>query len=181
MVIETERLLLREMTDDDFTALYEVLSDAKIMQHYPYAFDEKRVREWIERNIQRYRVLGFGLWAVCLKKSDEVIGDCGLTMQHINGEIKPEIGYHIRADKQRQGYAKEAAIAVRDWTFNNTPFNFIYSFMKYTNEASAKTAMSYGCKQVDEFADEINELTKVFAISKDEWAKEHPQKCGRGD
>ena len=54
-------------------------------------------------------------------------------------------------------------------------------FMKYTNEASAKTAMSYGCKQVDEFADEINELTKVFAISKDEWAKEHPQKCGRGD
>ena len=41
MVIETERLLLREMTDDDFAALYELLSDAKIMQHYPYAFDEK--------------------------------------------------------------------------------------------------------------------------------------------
>ncbi len=32
-----------------------------------------------------------------------------------------------------------------------------------------KTAMSYGCKQVDEFFDEINEITKVFAISKDEW------------
>ncbi len=173
MVIETERLLLREMTDDDFAALYEVLSDAKIMQHYPYAFDEKRVREWIERNIQRYRVLGFGLWAVYLKNSGEVIGDCGLTMQLINGEIKPEIGYHIRADKQRQGYAKEAAIAVRDWAFSNTPFNIVYSVMKYSNEASAKTAMSYGCRQVDEFADEINEITKVFAISREEWAKEH--------
>lgn len=169
MVIETERLLLREMTDDDFHALYEVLSNPNIMQHYPYAFDEDSVRNWIKRNVQRYRVLGFGLWAVCLKNSGEVIGDCGLTMQLINCEIRPEIGYHIRADKQRKGYAKEAAIAVRDWTFNNTPFNIVYSVMKYTNEASAKTAMSYGCRQVDEFADAINEITKVFAISKDEW------------
>lgn len=169
MVIETERLLLREMKDDDFLALYKVLSNSDIMQHYPYAFDEDRVREWTQRNIKRYRELGFGLWAVCLKQTGEVIGDCGLTMQLINGEIKPEIGYHIRADKQRQGYAKEAAIAVRDWTFNNTPFNIVYSFMKYTNEPSAKTAMSYGCKQMDEFADEINEITKVFAITREEW------------
>ena len=61
MVIETERLLLREMTDDDFYALFKVLSDSDTMQHYPYTFDKKRVREWIERNIQRYMVLGFGL------------------------------------------------------------------------------------------------------------------------
>lgn len=169
VVIETEHLFLREMTDDDFLALYKVLSNSDIMQHYPYVFDEDRVREWTQRNIKRYRVLGFGLWAVCLKQTGEVIGDCGLTMQLINGEIKPEIGYHIRADKQRQGYAKEAAIAVRDWTFNNTPFNIVYSCMKYTNEPSAKTAMSYGCKQVDEFADEINEITKVFAITREEW------------
>ena len=48
MVIETKRLLLREMTDDDFPALYKVLGDADIMRHYPYAFDEARVRNWIE-------------------------------------------------------------------------------------------------------------------------------------
>ena len=171
MVIETERLLLREMMDEDFCALYKVLADSDIMQHYPYAFDESRVRSWIERNIERYRGFGFGLWAVCLKATGEMIGDCGLTMQLINGKIQPEIGYHIRADKQRNGYAKEAAIAVRDWTFNNTPFNIIYSYMKYTNEASAQTAMSYGCKFVEEFSDEINEITKVFAISRDEWMK----------
>ena len=80
-----------------------------------------------------------------------------------------ETGYHIRADMQRKGYAKEAAIAVRDWTFMNTPFNIVYSYMKYTNEASVKTAISYGCIQVDEFTDDINEITKVFAISRDEW------------
>jgi len=170
MIIETERLYLREMTEDDFEALNKVLADSDIMQHYPYAFDEARVRNWIQRNMERYRIFGFGLWAVCLKETGEMIGDCGLTMQLINGQIKPEIGYHIRADKQRKGYAKEAAAAVRDWTFHNTPFNVIYSYMKHTNLPSYKTAMSWGCKQVDEYADEVNEITKVFAISRDEWA-----------
>ena len=169
MIIETERLFLREMKENDFDALYEVLADADIMQHYPYTFDEGRVRNWIKRNIERYRIFGFGLWAVCLKETDEMIGDCGLTMQLIGGDIKPEIGYHIRSDKQRNGYAKEAAIAVRDWTFNNTPFQTVYSYMKYTNEPSVKTAISYGCKQVDEYKDDENEITKVFAISKEQW------------
>ena len=171
MKLETERLLLREMTEDDFDALYRVLSDSDIMQHYPYAFDEARVRGWIRRNRERYQVFGFGLWAVCLKEMGEMIGDCGLTMQVIDGQIKPEIGYHIRGDQQRKGYAREAAAAVRDWTFRNTPFRVIYSYMKYTNEPSARTAMAYGCRLVDEFADEENEITKVFAISREEWAE----------
>lgn len=159
MVIETERLLLREMTERDYDALYKVLADSDIMQHYPYTFDEARVRGWISRNIERYEIFGFGLWAVCLKETGELIGDCGLTMQLINGQIRPEIGYHIRKDRQRQGYAKEAAAAVRDWTFNNTPFNAVYSYMKRENTPSRRTAISYGCKQVDEFEDDENERT----------------------
>ena len=169
MELKTKRLLIREMTKKDYEALYRVLADSDIMQHYPYTFDEKRVRGWIEKNLERYQIFGVGLWAVCLKETGEMTRDCGLTMQLIGGQIKPEIGYHIRADKQGQGYAKEAAIAVRDWTFINTPFNAIYSYMKYTNEPSYKTAMAYGCRQVDEFEDEVNEITKVFAITREEW------------
>ena len=169
MVIETSRLTLREMNSDDYEALYAVLADSDIMKHYPYSFDEKRVRRWIDRNIERYRIFGFGLWAVCLKESGEMIGDCGLTMQNIGGVIKPEIGYHIRRDMQRKGYAREAASAVRDWAFTHTPFREIYSYMKYTNEPSAKTAMSWGCHQVDEYADELNERTRVFMLTRDEW------------
>lgn len=169
MITETERLFLREMNDADYDALYAVLADSDIMQHYPYTFDEARVKNWINKNIERYSIFGFGLWAVCLKDTGEMIGDCGLTMQNINGVIKPEIGYHIRKDQQRKGYAKEAAIAVRDWTFKNTPFNRIFSYMKYTNTASAHTAVSYGCHLIDEFKDETNEITKVYAVSRQEW------------
>ena len=170
MVIETERLFLREMTVTDFDALNRVLSDSDIMQHYPDSFDASKVKNWIHRNLERYRIFGFGLWAVCLKETGEMIGDCGLTMQLIGDQIKPEIGYHIRADHQRKGYATEAARAVRDWTFRNTPFNIVYSYMKHTNIPSARTAMAYGCKQVDEFTDDVNEITKVFAITKEEWS-----------
>ena len=107
-ILETDRLYLREMSMDDFDALYAVLADTSIMQHYPYTFDEERVRGWIERNMNRYKNDGFGLWAVCLKATGEMIGDCGLTLQNIEGEMLPEIGYHIRADQQRKGYASEA-------------------------------------------------------------------------
>jgi RimJ/RimL family protein N-acetyltransferase len=169
MIIETNRLILRELTDEDFNALYAVLADSDIMMHYPYTFDEDRVRGWIRKNKERYKVFGFGLWAVVLKENGDMIGDCGLTMQIIHGQIKPEIGYHIRKDCQRQGYASEAAKAVRDWAFMNTPFNIIYSYMKYTNVPSCKTAIAYGCQLVDEFQDDENEITKVYAISRDKW------------
>lgn len=54
MILETERLYLREMTNDDYDALYAVLADSNIMQHYPCSFDESRVRSWISRNCERY-------------------------------------------------------------------------------------------------------------------------------
>lgn len=176
MKIETPRLILREMEMSDFDALYAVLADSDIMKHYPYTFDEKRVRGWITKNIKRYRVFGFGLWAVCLKETGEMIGDCGLTMQNIGGFIRPEIGYHIRKEMQRKGYAKEAAAAVRDWIFENTPFNEIFSYMEQTNEPSKKTALAYGCQKAEEFQDDENGITCVYMITRDAWKKIRSQK-----
>ena len=67
MITETERLFIRELTKDDFSALYSVLADSDITQHYPYTFDKTRVMNWIDKSIERYNIFGFGLWAVCLK------------------------------------------------------------------------------------------------------------------
>lgn len=168
-IIETRRLILREFSPDDFDALYAVLADSDIMEHYPYTFDEQRVRGWINRNLERYQIFGFGLWAVCLKAAGEMIGDCGLTMQSINGSIKPEIGYHIAKVHQRKGYAKEAARACRDWAFENTPFNRIYSYMKKANVPSSATARANGMRLTDEFTDKEGDQTVVYAITRMEW------------
>ena len=174
-MIETERLLLREYTLDDFDSLYEIMSDAETMQHYPAPFDEARTRRWIEWNLENYAQYGFGLWAVVLKETGEFIGDCGLTLQNIDGEMLPEIGYHIRHDCQRMGYASEAAKAVRNWAFRNTNYPTLYSCCKYTNLPSIKTAESIGMHFVCEYPDETNGTTRVSAISREKWLDENTE------
>lgn len=167
-MIETERLLLREYTMDDFDALYEILSDAETMQHYPAPYDEAKTRHWIEWNLDNYSKYGFGLWAVVLKETGEFIGDCGITIQKIDGESLPEIGYHINKKYWRQGFAKEAAQAVRDWAFENTEYPALYSYCKYTNEASYKTAEAIGMHYEKEYNDEVNMITHVSVIHRPE-------------
>lgn len=169
MQFETKSLILREYTMDDFDEIYEILSDEETMAHYPKPFDENKVRDWIKWNIENYETFGFGLWAVVLKETGEMIGDCGITMQMIRGKIKPEIGYHIHKKYWNKGLGSEAARKCRDYIFENTPFNRIYSCMKYSNVASCSVAIKNGMQKVDEFKDDINTITRVYAISRDEW------------
>ena len=169
MRLKTERLILRELTNDDFAAWYEILSDAETMKHYPAPFDEEKVRQWLSWNLENYQTYGFGLWAVLLKEENRFIGDCGITMQYIHGQMLPEIGYHIAKANQHQGYATEAAQAVRDWTFEHTPFGMIYSYMKNTNTPSSATARANGMKKIDEFTDDEGGQTVVYRITRAEW------------
>ena len=169
MKMETSRLILRSLTMEDFDALHEILSDPMTMQHYPAPFDEARTRGWIARNIDNYAELGFGLWAVVLREPGELIGDCGISMQNIHGRIRPEIGYHIHKKYQRKGYASEAARACRDYVFEHTPFNIVYSYMKYTNAASYGVAIKNGMRFIEEYDDPINTRTRVYAITRRQW------------
>ena len=168
-MIETGRLILREYAPEDFDALYAILSDPEAMRHYPAPFDAARTRGWIEWNRRNYRELGFGLWAMALKDTGALIGDCGLTMQRVDGERLPEIGYHVRRDCWRRGYASEAARAVRDWAFRNTGFDCLYACMRHTNAASRATARSVGMRLVKECPDAVNGVTCVYAIRREDW------------
>lgn len=179
MILETKRLILREMTYDDFNDLYEVLSDSDVTAHYPYSFDEARVKGWITRNIERYKTDGFGLWAVTLKENGRMIGDCGVTMQCIDGEILPEIGYHIHKDFRRKGYASEAAAGCIEYAFSNLGFDKVYSYMKYTNVPSCRTAEKNGMTFVKEYPDSDNGFTRVYSISRNEWNERKDQTSDR--
>jgi len=169
IIIETERLVLREYTTQDFDMIYEILSDSETMQHYPEPFDEKSTLGWIEWNIQNYKEYGFGLWVVALKETGGSIGDCGMTIQNIDGDFLPEIGYHIHKEYWRRGFGSEASKAVRDWAFKNTTYDCLYSLMKYSNIGSYSTAISNGMKKIKEYPDEKNGISYVYAIKREEW------------
>jgi RimJ/RimL family protein N-acetyltransferase len=68
---------------------------------------------WIAWNQENYRTYGFGLWAL-ETRDGRVVGDCGLTMQDVEGELLLEVGYHIALDLRGVGLATEAATAVRE-------------------------------------------------------------------
>ena len=169
MILETERLVLREYRPEDFDALLEILSDAKTMQHYPAPYDRAGTERWLWWSFENYRQYGFGLWAVELRETGEFIGDCGLTMQNIDGQLLPEIGYHIHKKHWQKGYGSEAARGVRDWAFEHTDYPALYSYMKDTNIASQKTAAAAGLKKVKEYPDEKNGVTCVYVITREEW------------
>ena len=168
IILETERLILREYTYEDFDALYKILSDPETMKHYPKPYDEKGTMRWLNWSLDNYNRYGFGLWAIELKSSGIFIGDCGITMQNIDKEMLPEIGYHISKAFWRQGYAKEAASAVRDWVFSNTEFDSVYSYMTYSNVASYSTAASVGLTRIKEYDCE-GVKHYVYKLTREEW------------
>ena len=104
-----------------------------------------------------------------LKESGEMIGDCGITMQNIDGELLPEIGYHIRKDCQKKGYGSEAAAECIKYGFSELHFPALYSYMTYTNIPSARVAQKNGMSFVREYEDRENTVTKVYSISREEW------------
>ena len=118
---ETSRLILREFAPDDADALALVLSDPETMRFYPGSVDRAGVEQWIARNLRRYQENGHGFWAMVLKSNGELIGDCGLTVQDVDGQNEIEIGYHVRRDLWGQGLATEAARACRDFGFARLP------------------------------------------------------------
>jgi len=102
-ILETPRLLLREFLPEDADALALVLSDAETMRYYPEPYDRAGVEQWIARSRERYKRDGVGLWASVLKSTSEMIGDCGIAVQEVEGEQFYEIGYHLRRDCWGQG------------------------------------------------------------------------------
>ena len=170
MILETQRLIIREYREDDFDDLFAILSDEETMQYYPKPYDESGVRRWINWCLDSYRQNGFGLWALTLKESGRFIGDCGISLQNIDGEILPEIGYHVHKNYWRQGYAKEACAAVKDWFFQNTCFESVYSYINRENIASRATAAANGMTLIKSYETD-EEALAVYRITRSSWEK----------
>ena len=149
MILETERLYLREMNQFDFESLCKILQDEDTMYAYEGAFSDEEVHEWLDRQIARYQKWKFGLWAVILKETDEMIGQCGLTMQPWKeGEVL-EIGYLFERTHWHNGYALEAANVCKKYAFETLNASEVCSIIRDTNVASQNVAVRNNMVVVD--------------------------------
>lgn len=149
MILETERLYLREMKQSDYGSLCKILQDEDTMYAYEGAFNDIEVQEWLDRQIERYHKWNFGLWAVVLKETDEMIGQCGLTMQPWKEEEVLEIGYLFERQYWHNGYAIEAATACRKYAFEVLGADEVCSIIRDSNMASQKVAIRNHMKKED--------------------------------
>ena len=145
-ILRTRRLLLREMTEGDIPDLEEMLLDPEVMYAYPHTFTKEDVENRLARQQQRYRQDGFGLWAVVLRSTGEMVGQAGLTWQDCEGQPVLEVGYLLKKRFWHQGYASEAARACRDYAFTVLDAGEVFSIIRDNNAASQAVARRNGMR-----------------------------------
>ena len=151
MELETERLIMREMTHADLPSLCEIMKDENTMYAYEGAFSDAEVQEWLERQILRYQKWNFGLWAVVLKETGKMIGQCGLTMQPWKDDEVLEIGYLFNRNYWHKGYATEAAAACKQYAFDVLKAEEVCSIIRDTNIRSQNVALRNGMTLTDKW------------------------------
>jgi RimJ/RimL family protein N-acetyltransferase len=101
------------------------------------------MRTWIDRNLAHQRRFGYGLFTIVLKSTGEIIGDCGL--EHMTADdTEAELGYDLRSDLWNQGFASEAAAAVRDRALSTLGLRRVFSLIRVGNQASRRVAEKIG-------------------------------------
>jgi RimJ/RimL family protein N-acetyltransferase len=141
VIATTARLVLREIDAADRDALHRVYGDPVVMAHYPAAFSPDDTAAWIRRlATDSYARDGFGLWAVVVAATGDLVGDCGLTRQTTPYGREAELGYHLRRDVWGRGYATEAARAVLAHGFGPLGLPRIVSIVAPDNRASRAVA-----------------------------------------
>ena len=119
-IIETERLLLRRMTDDDAPAILAEFGDPRVLEHLdpdpPVTDIESALSflHWLDGMFTAKTALR---WAITLHDSGTMIGTCGFHRWDLKNR-RAEIGYDLQTAYWRQGYAAEATRAMMRFCFS---------------------------------------------------------------
>lgn len=147
-MIETPRLLLRPMCEEDADALLHIFTDPVIMAGFGVVpFGREQMAWWVRRNLDHQAQHGYGLFAAVLKESGLLVGNCGLELMDMDdtgGTPAAELGYDFRRDYWNRGLATEAATAVRDYAFGTLRLPRLVSLIRAGNEASRRVAEKVG-------------------------------------
>ncbi|MGZ8607532.1 MAG: GNAT family N-acetyltransferase [Actinomycetota bacterium] len=172
VIVETDRLLLRAYRIEDVDGLAPMFADPEHMRYYPAPLTREGTVAWVERQLERYREDGFGLWIIEERSTKVVLGTAGPTLQVVEGDPHVEIGWHVRPGRKGEGIAPEAGAAARDWAFANLGVDHVISLVRPENVPSARVAEKLGM-QVDREADFKGLLHRVWWL--DAVAREEPK------
>jgi ribosomal-protein-alanine N-acetyltransferase len=153
-VIETERLILKQLKVEDAEDLYRIYSNRETMKFMgtgSASIEEERSN--IQKHIEKYyNKYGFGLWATVLKENNTLIGRCGLLYQEIEGTKDLELAYLIDNTYWGKGLATEAAQSIIKIGFDRYKFNRIIAIINPQNIASIRVAKKIGMNYEREIA-----------------------------
>ncbi len=142
--LETRRLTLRPLCDDDLDDLSLLLGDRGALAGWVEALDRDGAQRWIERNVTRYQADGFGRCAIVLRATGQLVGDCGLIRTTVEGVDEVELGWIVRKAEWGKGLATKAGEAWRDHAFSELGRRRIVSMISEQNRASRRVAEKLG-------------------------------------
>lgn len=142
--VETPRLLLCEMTQNDVPELCSMLQDDEVMYAWEHSFSTEEVRSWISRNIVRYQEYGYGYWLAFDKTSGETVGQIGLIPEEIEGGLHLGIGWILRKKYWGKGYAAEGGKACLDYAFHQLNAGRVIADIRPMNRSSIRVAERIG-------------------------------------
>jgi RimJ/RimL family protein N-acetyltransferase len=149
-ILETKRLILREVSADDAEFMLDLLNQPSFIKYIGdrnvHTVDESK--EFIEtRYVKSYRDNGFGLYAVELKDLGTVIGICGFVKRDTLPE--PDIGFAFLPQFCGQGFAVEAAEGSMKYGEETLGFTKVLAITTQDNESSGKLLLKTGFKFVE--------------------------------
>jgi RimJ/RimL family protein N-acetyltransferase len=156
------------MRENDTEALLDIFSDPIAMRYFGVTFDRPRMDEWVRNNLEHEKQYGFSLLSVILKENGEVIGDCGLETDKIDGETVVGIGFDFRRSYWGKGYATEAALAVLKYGFNRFEFDSISAWIDPENTPSQRVAERIGMT-VERYVTRGGKKYALYSIKRKDW------------
>ncbi|MEH6406078.1 MAG: GNAT family N-acetyltransferase [Leeuwenhoekiella sp.] len=183
VVIETERLYLREFTPEDAADLYEISKDKKVLKYTgDEPFESIAAAEDFIKSYSAFVKPGLGRWAILDKESQKFIGWCALKF-HPMGRVV-DLGYRLKKQYRKQGYATEAAKACLDYAFNTLKLVKLIAHAHVENKASQNVLEKIGFKYLKTFNYEdinailysaLNPLYEIKTITGQQtWPVRHP-------
>ncbi|MGN5376663.1 GNAT family N-acetyltransferase [Streptomyces sp. MUSC 14] len=154
--IRTPRLLLRGWHDDDLAPMAEINADPRVMRWTDDGSvrDLDRTAEDIEQWEEEWDEEGFGLFAVELLASGELIGFTGLSVPGFLPEVMPAVAISWRLGSQfwGQGYASEAAHATLEFALQDRGLDRVISINRVGDNASENVIRKLGMEPERETA-----------------------------